>query len=97
MFKQGKTIAEIAMERSFTISTIEGHLARYIASGQLDILKMMSAEKLELISSCFIETGSTILSEVKEILGDEVTYGELRMVLNHMNSGKSDPPAKYTL
>jgi hypothetical protein len=55
----------------------------------LDIAKVISAEKLTLISAFFIETGSTSLSEAKEILGDEVTYGELRMVMNHMTLRKS--------
>lgn len=89
MFLNGKSIEEIAQERSYAISTIEGHLARFVASGELDILKIITAEKLEIISSCFIETGSTSISEVKGILGDDVTYGELRMVLNYMKSGKS--------
>ncbi len=89
MFLNGKSIEEIAQERSYATSTIEGHLARFVASGELDILKLMPAEKLDLISACFIETGSTSITEVKGILGDDVTYGELRMVLNHMNAGKS--------
>jgi len=89
MFLQGKTITEIAMERSYAVSTIEGHLARFVASGELDILKVIPDEKLALISAFFIETGSTTLYEAKEILGDEVTYSELRMVLNHLNLRKS--------
>jgi nucleoside-triphosphatase THEP1 len=97
MFLQGKTIEEIALERSYAVSTIEGHLARFVASGELDILKVISAEKLALISAFFIETGRTSLSEAKEILGDEVTFGELRMVMNHMTLRKSNPPEKYIL
>jgi hypothetical protein len=89
MFLQGKTISEIALERSYAVSTIEGHLARFVASGELDSLKVIPAEKLTLISAFFIETGSTSLSEAKEILGDKVTYGELRLVMNHMTLRKS--------
>jgi len=88
MFKQGKTVEEIALERSYAVSTIEGHLARFVASGELDILKVIPAEKLALITAFFSETGSSSLSEAKEILGDDVTYGELRMVMNHMTLRK---------
>jgi hypothetical protein len=37
LFKQGKTIAEIAEMRGFAQTTIEGHLARYVTSGELDV------------------------------------------------------------
>ncbi len=97
MFKQGKTIEEIAKERSFTTSTIEGHLARFVARGDLDILELLSAEKFELIKSYFVENESTSLSEAKTVLGEEVSYGELRMVLNYMSKGISEPPPKYIL
>ncbi len=86
MFLEGKPIAEIAMERSYSVSTIESHLSRYIANGELDITKVIPPEKLELISSFFIETKSRSLAEAKEILGDDVSYGELRMVLNYITS-----------
>jgi hypothetical protein len=86
MFLEGKTTSEIALERSYSVSTIENHLSRYIANGELDITKDIPPEKLELISSFFIETKSKSLGEAKEILGDEVTYGELRMVLNYLTS-----------
>ena len=59
MFMQGKTIEEIAKERSFTVSTIEGHLARFVASGELDILKLIPAEKLEIIKAYFVESGNS--------------------------------------
>jgi hypothetical protein len=90
MFLEGKTIAEIALERSYSISTIESHLARFVASGELDIARVIPPEKLELISSFFIETKSRSLAEAKEILGDDVTYGELRMVLNYLTSRIKD-------
>jgi hypothetical protein len=92
MFTQGKTIAEIARERSFAVSTIEGHLAGFVASGELDILNLIPTEKLEMIKAYFAETESTSLSEAKEALGESVSYGELRMVLHYLkNSGLNVP------
>jgi hypothetical protein len=97
MFKEGKTIEEIANERSFTISTIESHLARFVASGELDILKLIPLEKLEMIKSHFVESGNSSITEAKAVLGDAVSYGELRMVMNYLSKGISDPPPKYIL
>ncbi len=101
MYKSGKTIEEIARERSLSATTIETHLSRYVASGELDIAQFVTTEKLERITSYFLDAGSTSLTEAKAELGETVSYGELRMVLGHMNQSKYDddpePPAKYTL
>jgi nucleoside-triphosphatase THEP1 len=88
MFKQGKTIAEIARDRSLSKTTIETHLAKYVAIGELNIEQFVSPEKLTLITSFFIETESRSLSEAKEILGEGVTFGELRMALAYLSSEK---------
>lgn len=84
LFLQGKTIEEIAQERSFTVSTIEGHLARFVGSGELDILELIPLEKLEMIKTHFVESGNTSITEAKAVFGDKVSYGELRMVLNYI-------------
>jgi uncharacterized protein YpbB len=97
MFLEGKTIAEIAMERSYTLGTIEGHLAGFVASGELDILKLMSPEKLEIISTYFINAESTSLNDAKAFFGDEYSYTDLRMVVNSMKAKTPEPPAKYIL
>ncbi len=97
MFKQGKTIAEIATERSLSVTTIESHLARYVAAGHLQIEQFVTDEKLRIISAFFLETGSKSLTEAREVLGEEYSYGELRMVLSYLNTRNDEPPAKYTL
>jgi hypothetical protein len=97
MFKKGKTIEEIAKERSLSGTTIESHLARYVASGELDIAQFVTPEKLALITAYFLDAGNNSLSEAKAELGEEVSYGELRMVLGHMNQSNPELPPKYIL
>ncbi len=97
MFLEGKTIAEIAEERSFAASTIEGHLARFVSSGELDVLKLITVEKLEMIKAHFMETGSTSITEAKAALGDKASYTDLRLVLNSMTARNPDPHSKYIL
>lgn len=97
MFKQGKTIDEIAAERSLTTSTIGGHLARFVASGELDILKVINIENLELITAYFRNAESASLSEALATLGNKVSYWEMRMVLEYLKKGESEPPPKYIL
>ena len=45
LFKAGKIVAEIAKERNFTIGTIEGHLAYYVGTGDIDINELVLHEK----------------------------------------------------
>ena len=80
MFKQGKTIEEIAKERSLTSSTIGGHLARFVASGEIDILKIISPEKLQVAVDYFKTAGTASISEAMATQGNQFTYWEMRMV-----------------
>ena len=86
MFQSGKTINEIAKERELTINTIESHLAQYIKLGELDIKQFLRPEKLDKITSYFKTAESKSFGEAKSKLGDEVSYGELRMVLSYLES-----------
>ncbi|MDP3442705.1 MAG: helix-turn-helix domain-containing protein, partial [Ignavibacteria bacterium] len=52
--------------------------------GEITIDKLVSAEKVALIREYFIETEDMHLGPAKEVLGDAVTYGELRLVLNQL-------------
>jgi hypothetical protein len=82
LFKEGKTIAEIASLRNFAVSTIEGHLAHFISKGILSVHELVQKEKFILIEPHLenFESGSSIIP-IKQKLGDEVSYGEIKMVL----------------
>lgn len=84
LYREGLDIAEIARRRSLAASTIEGHLAHYIAKGELAIGDFVSAERVALIAEAFAELGTAALTPVKEALGEDVSFGELRMVQAHL-------------
>ena len=84
MFKQGKSIPEIAAARGLTIGTIEGHLKVYVLNGELSITEVVDAEKLSRIAAAFEKHGLSLLNPVKEELGADFTYGELRLVQAHL-------------
>ncbi len=84
LYKQGKTIKEIAEERGFVFTTIEGHLAHYVGLGELDIEEFVSDEKITNIKIAFDEKGKESLKVVKEYLGDGYSYSEIRMVLKSL-------------
>lgn len=93
LFKEGKTISEIAAERSYAVSTIEGHLLRFIRSGELDVTSLLSKEKIAMIEKALKELdGSLATSPIKERLGDAVSFGEIRWVVASLNPEPNDLP-----
>lgn len=47
MFKEGKSIEEIMAERNLVYSTISGHLADFVLSGDLDVYQFVGKEDIE--------------------------------------------------
>ena len=87
LYKSGKTIAEIAAERHLAVSTIEGHLAYFIAQRKLDISEFLTKEQVQEIAGFFEERNTESLTEAKAHFGERVLYGQLRMVLEHLKAG----------
>jgi hypothetical protein len=83
LFKKGKSIEEIASARSLAFSTIEGHLAGFISTGEIDVLEMVDNVKLERISQLVNTYPTVSASELKQKLGDEYSYGQIRAVMIH--------------
>jgi hypothetical protein len=86
LYKAGKTIVEIAAERNLAVSTIEGHLAYFIARGDLDISEFLTTEQVDEIAEFFNDKNTESLAEAKAHFGDRYLYGQLRMVLEHLKA-----------
>jgi len=80
----GKTVAEIAAIRRLKTGTIEEHLSFFIGTGQLDVKKVVSPDKIKRISDYFKETSDIGLSQAKAVLGDDISYGEIKCVLKYL-------------
>jgi len=84
MFKSGKSIPKIAMERGLTSQTIEGHLAMFVLNGELEITELIPIEKFRFISEKLSEKIFSTLSEAKSELGETISWDELRLVSNYL-------------
>lgn len=85
MFRDGRSINEIASERGVQPSTVENHLARFIATGEVRLDELVPLEKVETIRNAVLKfNDGGALSPIKEFLGDEYTYGEIRAVIASM-------------
>jgi len=88
MYRSGKSVAEIAAERALAATTIEGHLAFYIYTGALPLSALVQDKKKTAIKDAVESYGAEKLSPLKEVLGDEYSYGEIRAVIAWMRKEK---------
>ncbi len=79
-FRSGKAPFEIARIRSLTIATIQGHLAHYVIQGEMKLSEMIENEKIQRIEAVLANNIGESLTELKQQLGETITFTEIRIV-----------------
>ncbi len=82
LYQEGKTLEEIAKERDLALTTIETHLAKYVASGELQANNFVNQTKMEHIIEVAKELDTVQLKPIKEYLGKDYSYSEVRFALS---------------
>lgn len=85
LFKEGMSIAAIAEKRNLVFSTIESHLASFIPTGEIAISQLVAEDRVAIIMKTIeeLQHDSPAANPIRERLGNEYTYGEIRAVLQH--------------
>lgn len=86
LYKKGLSIAEIAQERGYVATTIEGHLAHYVKQGELDVFELLERSKVEEIEAYFNKNADAGRKEAKDFFGEKYSYTDLKMVRAYMDS-----------
>lgn len=86
MYKDGKTIDQIAVERGLAVSTICTHLSGYINMGLLDINQFISADKRDKAMKFMEQTNE--LGSVYQMLSTILDKYEVNFFLSWMRSHK---------
>jgi energy-coupling factor transporter ATP-binding protein EcfA2 len=88
LYKSGKTIEEIAKERNMVPMTIEGHLAHYAGLGMIDVKQFVDEEKMKNIITVSKTLDTTLFGPIKQSLGEEYTYSEIRFAMTYYQNSK---------
>ena len=88
LHREGLSIPQISERRKLAPTTIEGHLASFIKTGELDVHELVSAEKLPVIIQVLDQMNSSALTPVKEKLGNKYSYAEIKATINYMERMK---------
>ena len=81
MFKAGKAIAQIAEERGYAFSTIEGHLAHFVGLGELEASQFVDENKILKIREVAASLENPYAGVLKEILGNEYSYTDIKFAM----------------
>ena len=82
LYKQGYTISQIAEKRGLNPSTIEGHLVRYVASGDIDVHDFIDGDTLEKVEAYLAgHPDEKALKPIYEYFDSKISYGALRMAI----------------
>ena len=87
LFRNGMTLKDIAKERSLTIGTIENHLAHFVEQGELNINEVVTTQHQTIIRGIIKSFDKAYsLSDVKNLLPNDYTYAEIKLVIADMKN-----------
>jgi uncharacterized protein YpbB len=84
LYQEGLSIEAIAARRSLKPNTIAGNLSHYIRSGKLAVTDFVDEQKIARIADVLAETGPDALGLAKQTLGEDHSYGDIKMVCAHL-------------
>lgn len=85
LFRDGKTIPEIASLRNLANGTIESHLISFIATGEITATQLVEPDKIKEIMQVLEAASGEALTAtaIREKLGDSFSYTDIRAVVQH--------------
>lgn len=90
LHRQGKSIEEIAELRGLALSTIKGHFAKWILSGDIDVYRVLPAEVIHPIKAFFADSEEKSVTAVLRHFGEKYDGGDVRMVVNALMREKTN-------
>lgn len=82
MYKQGRSVKEIAKERDLNQQTIVRHLAHYVAKGMISVDELVPSSRAESIREILESCGGVkSLSAIKDACPSDVTYQDIVLVI----------------
>ena len=89
LHQQGLNVTEIAQQRGFAVGTVNSHLSELLEMKQpVALNKLVKADKQQTIIKAIEQVGDLTLKTIKEALGEEYSYDEIRLVRGWWRSQK---------
>ncbi len=86
LFNYGKNIEDIMRIRQFKRDSVERQIIELITMGHIFVDDVIGTEKREKIQESINEENIDKLSDIKEIVGEDFSYFEIKCTIAHINS-----------
>jgi len=98
LFRDGKSVGEIASLRGFTQQTIEGHLAHYIRLGEIAIEELVDPSVVTIVNEAIAQLEIASIGAIKSSVKEAASFGEIRLVMawNFYNKEKGQTNESLT-
>jgi len=90
LFRAGKSFDEFGGERRLSRGRFEGVLSHFIGLGELDVYSVLDRETVADIQQFLQAHPEAAAVEAKSHFGDKYSYGELKMVIRHVQKHRDD-------
>jgi ATP-dependent DNA helicase RecQ len=84
LYKQGNSTHVISDMRKISLQTVENHLSALVELGEINILELVLEDKIPEIEKQFRDLGLNALKPVKDKLGEEFSYAEIKYVKSNI-------------
>lgn len=88
LLKEGRSLEEIAKQRSLSLGTIQGHAARGIEAGELEIGALMPEAERDAMAAWMRDNPDQGLNAAQQRFEGRFSYGQLRMVQAWLKKGE---------
>jgi uncharacterized protein YpbB len=88
-YQKGMDVIAIAKQRGITTGTVEGHLAEFVGTGQVNVFDFLSQRDIDEIQKAVAELDTTDLKPIKEKMGEALSYSQVKMGLSYLAKVKS--------
>ena len=95
LYREGRSIADIVARRDLARTTIEGHLASFILTGEIGVQELVPEIKIKPILAALQEDREASLSAIRYKLGEDYSFSEIRSVRNHLTWLTASPQASH--
>lgn len=81
LYTKGLSLNDIARERGLQVSTIYTHFAKLLTQVPIELDEIITQKRIQVIEKAIEEAPSQQLKEIKQLLPEDYTYGEIKLVL----------------
>jgi len=81
LFQKGLILKDIAQKRNLAAGIVEDHLAGFIKTGEIHLNQLVTPEKVDRITALRHQHPGWSVHELRLALGADVSFGEIRAVL----------------